>query len=166
MEAGAPCGVESERLALFPRSEDAEWALWRRRSVPAKRGGRPRWVDVREVLNAIFYVLWTGCQWKALQRDLPPRSTVWDDLDRWTVRWGAHPPLYVEVREKAHREASPTPGSSAARARGGCQMGLARSVKLWSWQEGAWPQAPHLQQNAARWAGSPMRLLGRQLTLS
>src|SRR3954470_23626601 len=50
---------------------------------PAKRGGRPRTVNVREVLNAIFYVLWTGCQWKALPKDLPPRSTVWEYLDLW-----------------------------------------------------------------------------------
>ena len=40
-------------------------------------------MNVREVLNAIFYVLWTGCQWKALAKDLPPRSTVWEYLDLW-----------------------------------------------------------------------------------
>jgi transposase len=43
---------------------------------PAKRGGRPREVDLREVLNAIFYVLSTGCQWPALPKDLPPKSTA------------------------------------------------------------------------------------------
>src|SRR4051794_40574127 len=57
---------------------DAEGALVAPLIRPAKRGGRPRTVDVREVLNAIFYVLWTGCQWKALPKDLPPRSTVWE----------------------------------------------------------------------------------------
>jgi hypothetical protein len=41
---------------------------------PAKRGGRPRDVNVREVLNAIFYVLSSGCQWKALPKDLPPKA--------------------------------------------------------------------------------------------
>jgi transposase len=41
---------------------------------PTKRGGRPRTVNVREVLNAIFYVLSTGCQWQALPKDLPPKS--------------------------------------------------------------------------------------------
>src|SRR3954453_6431920 len=55
---------------------DAEWALVAPLIRPGKRGGRPRTVNVREVLNAIFYVLWTGCQWKALPRDLPPRSTA------------------------------------------------------------------------------------------
>ena len=62
---------------------DAEWVLVEPLIPPAKRGGRPRKVNVREVLNAIFYVLSTGCQWAALPRDLPPRSTVWDYLDLW-----------------------------------------------------------------------------------
>jgi transposase len=43
---------------------------------PPKRGGGKRTVNIREVLNGIFYVLWTGCQWKALPKDLPPKSTV------------------------------------------------------------------------------------------
>ena len=90
---------------------DAEWALVAPLIHPAKRGGRPRTVNVREVLNAIFYVLWTGCQWKALPKDLPPRSTVWEYLDLWD--WDGtlgriHHALYVEAREKAGREASPT----------------------------------------------------------
>jgi len=45
---------------------DQEWALAAPLIGAAKRGGRKRTVNVREVLNAIFYVLWTGCQWKAL----------------------------------------------------------------------------------------------------
>jgi transposase len=90
---------------------DAEWALVAPLIRPAKRGGRPRTVNIREVLNAIFYVLWTGCQWKALPKDLPPRSTVWEYLDLWD--WDGtlsriHHALYVEVREAAGREASPT----------------------------------------------------------
>ena len=63
------------------------------------------------MLNAIFYVLWTGCQWKALPKDLPPKSTVYDYLDLWN--WDGtleriHHVLYVAVREQAGREASPT----------------------------------------------------------
>src|SRR3954467_14303642 len=85
---------------------EAEWALVAPLIRPAKRGGRPRTVNVREVLNAIFYVLWTGCQWKALPKDLPPRSTVWEYLDLWD--WDGtleriHHALYVEVRENAGR---------------------------------------------------------------
>jgi transposase len=55
---------------------DAEWALIGPSIPPAKRGGRRREVNVREVLNAIFYVLSTGCQWQALPKDLPPKSTA------------------------------------------------------------------------------------------
>jgi len=90
---------------------DAEWALVAPMIPPAKRGGRRRAVDVREVLNAIFYVLWTGCQWKALPKDFPPKSTVYDYLDLW--EWDGtlerlHHALYVQERERQGREASPT----------------------------------------------------------
>jgi transposase len=50
---------------------------------PAKRGGRRREVNVREVLNAIFYVLSTGCQWQALPKDLPPKSTAHSYFMLW-----------------------------------------------------------------------------------
>ena len=89
----------------------AEWALIAPLIPPARRGGRRRSVDVREVLNAIFYVLATGCQWQALPKDLPPKSTahfyfmLWD-WDRTLER--IHDALYVAVREAAGREASPT----------------------------------------------------------
>src|SRR5205823_123814 len=78
---------------------------------PAKHGGRKRTIDVREILNGIFYVLSTGCQWQALPKDLPPKSTVWAYFDLWT--WDGtleriHHALYVAVREQAGREASPT----------------------------------------------------------
>ena len=43
---------------------------------PARHGGRKRSVNVREILNGIFYVLSTGCQWQALPKDLPPKSTA------------------------------------------------------------------------------------------
>lgn len=90
---------------------DAEWALVAPLIPPAKRGGRRREVDVREVLNAIFYVLWTGCQWKALPKDFPPKSTVHWYLTLWN--WDAtleriHHALYVALREQEGREASPT----------------------------------------------------------
>ena len=90
---------------------DAEWTLIAPLIPPARRGGRRRSVNVREVLNAIFYVLSTGCQWQAMPKDLPPKSTahfyfmLWDwdgTLER------IHDMLYVAVREAAGREASPT----------------------------------------------------------
>jgi transposase len=90
---------------------DAEWALAEPLIPPAKRGGRPRTVVVREVLDGIFYVLATGCQWRALPKDLPPRSTVHEYLQLWA--WDGtlarlHHALYVQARERAGKEASPT----------------------------------------------------------
>ncbi len=108
---------------------DAEWALIR----PAKRGGRPRTGNVREVLlNAVFYVLWTGCQWKALPKDLPPRSTVWEYLDLWD--WDGtlgriHHVLYVETRETAGREASPTTAIIDSQTVRGALKGGPRSTR-------------------------------------
>jgi transposase len=55
---------------------------------PARHGGRKRSVSVREALNGIFYIRWTGCQWRALPKDLPPKSTVHDYLELWN--WEAH----------------------------------------------------------------------------
>src|SRR5438067_9998109 len=79
---------------------DSEWALIEPAIPPAKRGGRRREVNVREVLNAIFYVLSTGCQRQALPKDLPPKSTahsyfmLWDwdgTLERIDVTPVSHP---------------------------------------------------------------------------
>src|SRR5580765_5193896 len=90
---------------------DDEWAIVAPMIPPGRHGGRKRSVNVREVLNGIFYVLSTGCQWKALPKDLPPKSTVYDYLDLWS--WDGtlariHHELYVSCREQAGREASPS----------------------------------------------------------
>ncbi len=99
---------------------------------PAKRGGRPRDVNVREVLNAIFYVLSTGCQWQALPKDLPPKSTahyyfmLWDwdgTLER------IHDALYVAAREQAGREASPTAAIIDSQSAKAAQKGALRSIR-------------------------------------
>src|SRR5665647_3362175 len=90
---------------------EAEWALVAPFVPPARRGGRKREVNVREVINAIFYVLSTGCQWNALPKDLPPKSTVHDYfilLDRDGALQRMHEALYLMAREQAGREASPT----------------------------------------------------------
>ena len=78
---------------------------------PGKPGGGKRRVAIREVINGVMYILSTGCQWRALPKDLPPRSTVHDYLGLWN--WDGtldriHHALYLKCREKAAREASPT----------------------------------------------------------
>ena len=90
---------------------DDEWALVAPHIPPAKHGGHPRTSNVREVVNALLYRLGTGCQWRALPKDFPPRSTVFDDRDRW--EWDGtllriHHALYEAVREQAGKQASPS----------------------------------------------------------
>ena len=65
---------------------DEEWSLVEPLIPPAKRGGRKREVVVREVVNGVMYVLSTGCQWRYIPKDLPPRSTVHDYLDPLELR--------------------------------------------------------------------------------
>ena len=110
---------------------DAEWAIVEPMIPPARRGGRRRSVNVREVLNGIFYVLSTGCQWKALPKDLPPKSTVYDYLELWN--WDGtleriHHELYVAVREQAGQEASPTAAIIDSQSAKGAQKGGLRSI--------------------------------------
>jgi transposase len=90
---------------------DEEWALVEPHIQPAKRGGNKRTVNVREVVDGLMYVLSTGCQWRAIPKDLPARSTLYDYFDLWS--WDGtldriHDALYMRCREAASREASPT----------------------------------------------------------
>src|SRR6185437_5531882 len=115
---------------------DAEWAHVEPLIPPARRGGAKRTVNLREVVNGLMYVLSTGCQWRAIPKDLPPRSTVYDYFDLWG--WDGtldriHEALYVKCRETAAREAGPTAAIidsqvSRARKRGVCHrpFGLRR----------------------------------------
>jgi transposase len=63
---------------------DEEWELIVRLIPPGKSGGGKRTVIMREVVNGLMYVLSTGCQWRAIPKDLPPKSTVYDYFDLWT----------------------------------------------------------------------------------
>jgi transposase len=89
----------------------AEWALVGPLIPPAKRGGNKRRVNIREVVNGLMYLLSTGCQWRAIPKDLPPSTTIHDYFRRWTddrTLDRLHEALYVRCRELANREASPT----------------------------------------------------------
>jgi len=129
----------SENRARYDRSKlrypsdmtDEEWALIGPLIPPAKRGGNKRTVDVREVLNGLLYILSTGCQWAALPKDLPPRSTVNDYFQRWD--WDGtleriHHALYLRCRELAGREASPTAAIIDSQSVKSAEKGGARST--------------------------------------
>ena len=100
---------------------DAEWPLAEPLIPPAKSGGNKRRVNFREIVNGrsklckqrlrrVMYVLSTGCQWRAIPKDLPPRSTVFAYLDLWIYDGTLdrmHRALYEACHEQAGREASP-----------------------------------------------------------
>ena len=90
---------------------DDEWAYVAPLIPPPKPGGGKRRTDIRAVMNAVMYILSTGCQWRYLPKDFPPYSTVHHYFVWWQcdgVLDRIHHALYVECREKAEREASPT----------------------------------------------------------
>jgi transposase len=91
---------------------DAEWTRLGPLIPCATPGGRPRKTDMRAAMNAIFYLLRTGCPWRYLPRDgFPPRSTVYNIFRKfqregvWEAIWAE---LYAALRERLGREASPT----------------------------------------------------------
>jgi transposase len=129
----------AENRGLYDRSQlrypsdltDEEWALVAPLIPPAKHGGRKREIDVREVLNGIFYILSTGCQWRALPKDFPPKSTVHDYLSLWD--WDGtllriHDALYTETRALEGRDAEPSLGIIDSQSARGAEKGGRRPI--------------------------------------
>ena len=92
---------------------DQEWAIIEPMLPEHGRTGRPRQTDLREVFNAIQYVLATGCQWRALPRDFPPYSTVVNYFYGWQAS-GLFDRMMDALRELARAEAGRGPEPSAA----------------------------------------------------
>ncbi len=126
-------GLYERKGLRYPSDlRDEEWALIAPLIPPAKRGGRRREVDVREVMNGVLYVLETGCQWRALPKDLPPKSTVHDYLMLWD--WDGtleriHHALYLMTRELEGREASPSAGVIDSQSVKGAEKGGRASTR-------------------------------------
>ncbi len=108
----------------FPSNlTDAEWAVLGPLIPAATPGGRPRKTDMRAAMNAIFYLLRTGCPWRYLPRDgFPPRSTVYNIFRKfqadgtWDTIWQE---LHVLLREREGREASPSAAKRSSRRKRG-----------------------------------------------
>src|SRR3954468_13660408 len=84
---------------------DAQWILIEPH-LPVYPGGRPRTTDLRDVVDAIFYLLRTGCQWRYLPKDFPPKSTVWRYFDEWRYN-GTLDTIHDRLRTKARTREKP-----------------------------------------------------------
>ena len=92
---------------------DAQWALIEPVFAPPARVGRPRAHDFRDVVNAILYQSRTGCQWRFLPKEFPPRSTVHE----WFARWrsdGTWDRVHALLRDKTRAQAGHDPAPGAA----------------------------------------------------
>ena len=116
---------------------DDEWALVAPMIPPGRHGGRKRSVNVREVLNGIFYVLWTGCQWKALPKTCHPRARCmtisnsgigtehWSaSIMRFTLRCASRQGV-----KRARRQRSSTPKPRKALKKGGLRSILRATTR-------------------------------------
>ncbi len=90
---------------------DQQWQILAPLIPPPKTGGRPRSVEIREVINAIFYILASGCAWRLMPHDFPPWQTVYYYFRNWR-REGQWPSINQTLREKirlsVEKEATPS----------------------------------------------------------
>jgi transposase len=129
-----PRSLRSHRVALPERPDGLRVGSGATVSAPSHevRASPPAPERLREILNAVLYVLSTGCQWRALPRDMPPRSTV----HGWFVRWHCdgvldrlHFALYQQVRELEGRHASPTAAIVDSQSVKSAEKGGNRSIR-------------------------------------
>ena len=104
-------GMGMKREGYESDLSDEAWAILERHIPKAKEGGRPRRVDIREIVNAIFYLLRSGGSWRLLPHDFPNWKTVYAYFRQWRMsgEWEAmNTALRVELRMKLTREATPS----------------------------------------------------------
>jgi putative transposase len=94
------------RTQQYPSDQtDEQWAIVEA-LIPVYPGGRPRKTSMREVLDAIFYILRTGCQWRYLPKDFPPKSTVWGYFDVWRHN-GTLDMIHDLLRDRVRKQEKP-----------------------------------------------------------
>src|SRR5580658_6132788 len=101
------------RAKQYPSDlSDAQWALVEP-FIPVYPGGRPRKTLMRDVVDAVLYILRTGCQWRYLPKDFPPKSTVWGYFNEWRHN-GTLEILHDMLRELVRRRQKPWPRHTAS----------------------------------------------------
>jgi transposase len=131
----------------FPSDlRDAEWARLEPLIPGASPGGRPRKTDMRAAMNAILYLLRTGCPWRYLPRDgFPPRSTVYNIFRKfqrdgvWEAIWAE---LHMALRERMGRQASPSAAILDSQSVKSAEKGAVQTIK--------WVTTPARRSRAAR----------------
>lgn len=130
---------------------DDQWNVIAPLIPSAKPGGRPRTVDMREILNAIFYVVRSGCAWRLLPHDMPVWSTVYDYFRQFRkagVWLCIHDTLRAQLRSQEGRQESPSAAiidsqSVKTTEKGGlvATMRVRKSTDesvIWWWIPSAW----------------------------
>lgn len=106
--------IEKPTRKAYPSDlSDGEWQILKPLLPQPKGFGHPRTVDMREILNGVFYVQRSGCQWEMMPNDLPPYTTVYRYFQKWQ-RQGIWQRMHDAVREKLRQEDGREPQSTVA----------------------------------------------------
>ena len=98
------CNQQATNRAAYDSDlSDQEWAIIAPYIPAAKTGGHPRTTNIREVVNALFYMLRAGCAWRLLPHDFPPWQTVYGYFRNW-VQSGIWEQLHARLRETCREQ--------------------------------------------------------------
>lgn len=121
-----------------------QWDRLKQYIPKEKQGGRPREVEIREILNAIFYVVKSGCPWRWLPNDFPPWETVYTYFRNWRLSgaWKKNQRTIEEIFEKERRKKAPSISWDFGQSE--CEDHFSRrNLGVRWWEEGGWPKTPH-----------------------